>query len=79
VAFLFSSFSHISPRPESTIVDTSSIYPMSEHCPVTQKALLLAGSFAYQIPIVQLPDGPSRENPFANRDYLLVGFLLPGT
>jgi hypothetical protein len=39
---------------------------------LSHKALRLAESFAYRNPIVQYPDRPSRENPFANRDKSVI-------
>jgi hypothetical protein len=47
--------------------------------PVAQKALRLAGSFAYRNPIVWYPDRPSREDSFANRDDPLIAGALTGS
>jgi hypothetical protein len=49
------------------------LYPISERGPSPKSALRITGSFAYRIRVVQYPDRPSREIPFANRDSSLIG------
>jgi hypothetical protein len=64
------------PRKETECVYSQE--PDKRTWSVAQKALRLAGSFAYRYPIVQYQDRPLRENSFVNRDDPLIGGSLIG-